>query len=93
MIPNQKRGVPVIGSMPTKATMMPSAVAIMPLSREPSLKVAMIVRPQSASMRYSLGPSASMTGRTIGMLMARKIAPSTPPSSAAMADAPSARLA
>ena len=83
----------VTTSMPMKAVSTPSAAAIRPLRSEPSLKVAMMVRPHSAIMRYSLGPSASITGRTIGMLTARKTAPNTPPISAAMAEAPSARLA
>ena len=65
----------------------------MPLSREPSLKVAIRVMPHSAMIRYSDGPMASMIGRTIGMLIARNTAPMTPPRRAAPAEAPSARLA
>ena len=73
--------------------MMPRQVATRPLSREPSLNVAMMVSPQSAIIRYSLGPSASMTGRTMGMVNARNTAPMRPPIRAAMAEAPSARAA
>ena len=92
-LPNQNRGVPLTGSMPTKAIMIPRQVAISPLSRAPSLKVAMRVSPHSAIIRYSLGPSASMTGRTMGMLKARNTAPISPPRSAAVAEAPRARAA
>ena len=76
-----------------KAISTPTQAAIRPLSSEPSLKVAIRVMPHSAIMRYSGGPSARISGRTIGMHSARKIAPITPPSSAAMAEAPSARSA
>jgi hypothetical protein len=65
----------------------------MPLRSEPSLKVAMRVMPHRAMIRYSLGPKASIMGRTIGMLRARKTAPMMPPRSAAPADAPRARFA
>ena len=76
-----------------KAISTPAQAAIRPLSSEPSEKVAIRVMPQSAIIRYSAGPRARISGRTIGMQSARKIAPITPPSRVAMAEAPSARSA
>ena len=67
------------------------AAAIIPLNTEPALKVAISVMPHSETMRYSAGPRARMMGRTNGMQAARKTAPMMPPSSTAVAEAPSAR--
>ncbi|MNC94000.1 hypothetical protein D3C83_107510 [compost metagenome] len=64
-----------------------------PFMSEPWLKVAMTVSPHSAIIRYSLGPSARITGRISGMHSARNTAPITPPISAPVADADSARFA
>jgi hypothetical protein len=92
-VPKVKRGVDVTTSWPMKAASTPSRLAMSPFMSEPWLNVAMTVRPHSAIIRYSLGPSARITGRMSGMHRARNTAPMMPPISAPVADADSARFA
>ena len=92
-LPKVNRGVAVTTSMPTKATSTPSRLAVNPFISEPSLNVAITVNPHSAIIRYSLGPSARITGRISGMHSARNTAPMMPPINAPVADAASARFA
>ena len=74
-----QRSVPVCGSVPIIAIMMPRQPAVRPRSGALPDSTATIEMPSTEKASSSGEPMNSMTGRRIGMVIASSNAPNTPP--------------
>ena len=89
-MPNIYRSTPSMGSMPMVDSIRPNAPDIRPLTIDPEVTPAIMVRPNSASQKYSGLPNFMASWANAGAKKYREIQLSSPPKKEAVQAVPSA---
>ena len=85
-----KRGIPVMGSIPTVDSARPIAPESSPLTGDPCDREAMIVMPSTATEVSSTGPNITATRPSRGATVNSTILLTTPPTKEANSEMPRA---